>query len=82
MRCKVLLFGPEAQDVGHRSVTLEVDEDVLTCGRLRQALADQVPQLADRLPSCRLAVNHAFAADDLEVKKGDEVALIGMVSGG
>jgi len=31
---------------------------------------------------CRLAVNHAFAGDDTPIRESDEVALIGLVSGG
>ena len=48
------------------------------------ALARACPAIADALPGCRLAVNHAFAdGDDAPpIQSGDEVALIGMVSGG
>ena len=40
------------------------------------------PLLAGMLPACRFAVNHAFAADDRAIAEGDEVALIGLTSGG
>ena len=82
MRCTILLFGPEARDAGHRSVTVETAGSEPSCEQLRMALASEVPVLAERLPSCRFAVNQEFATDALVVKSGDEVALIGAVSGG
>ena len=33
-------------------------------------------------PPADFAINHAFVADDREIAEGDEVALIGLTSGG
>ena len=82
MQHKILLFGAEARDAGQRSVTVNTAGTESTCEQLRMALASEVPVLAERLPSCRFAVNQEFATDDLVLKSGDEVALIGAVSGG
>jgi molybdopterin converting factor small subunit len=77
----VKLFGPEAEVAGRRQVTVSVGE-AATCGQLRAALAKREPLLAPRLPACRLAVNHEFAGDERPLGEQDEVALIGLVSGG
>ncbi len=82
MRVTVRLFGFEADALGQRTVTIEVPDQELTCGRLAQGLAEAEPKLAQRPGSCRLAVNHEFAVDDRRIGPDDEVALIGMVSGG
>lgn len=82
MDVTVRLFGPQAQAVGTREVTVQIDADVARCGDLRTLLAAARPLLTDHLPSCRFAVNHEFVADEALVTGTDEVALIGGVSGG
>jgi MoaE-MoaD fusion protein len=81
MRIVIRLFGPEAQRLGRREVAVNAAEPV-TCGALTDLLGKQHPELAANLPRCRLAVNHKFADRDDLVREGDEVALIGQVSGG
>jgi molybdopterin converting factor subunit 1 len=49
---------------------------------LRVALLKRRPALADMLPHVRLAVDQDFAADNLPLRDGAEVALIPPVSGG
>ncbi|HEX7010362.1 MAG TPA: MoaD/ThiS family protein [Phycisphaeraceae bacterium] len=82
MRITVLLFGPQAQRAGRRQVVVELPGTSTTCAELRKALAEAVPELATSLPNSRLAVNHAYADDNERITASDEVALIGMVSGG
>ena len=82
MKVVVHLFGPQAQLVGETRVTVHLPDDAPTCGALRTALAREAPSLASSLATSRFAVNHEFADDDQRVADGDEVALIGMVSGG
>ena len=82
MRIKVLLFGPQAQLAGTREVTLDITESDSTCAQARQLLGQMHPELADSLPASRIAVNHQFVSDDYQLQPSDEVALIGMVSGG
>jgi len=81
MDVQVKLFGPQAVLAEARVVTVRVG-DGATGRDLRRALAQAVPALAQSLPGSRLAINHAYAADDQVVTAADEVALIGMVSGG
>ena len=76
----VKLFGAEAKAAGAREVSLELGG--ATCLALRDALALKVPSLAPLLPKCRFAVNHEFVELDRTIVASDEIALIGMVSGG
>ncbi|CAN5697094.1 hypothetical protein BH11PLA1_BH11PLA1_03500 [soil metagenome] len=77
----ILVFGPQAAAVGGGSVRLEIAlpagiDDVLA------AVVEAQPALAPQRATLRVAVNQAFAAAGQLVKEGDEVALIGLVSGG
>lgn len=81
MRVRVLLFGAEADAMGRRDVSVEVG-DAPTCRDLRDRLAREHPALSRFLPAARFAVNCEFAAPDRAIGSGDEVALIGLVSGG
>lgn len=82
MRVTVLLFGPQAQRAGRREISVELPGESTTCAQLRRALASAAPELGPTLPQSWLAVNHEYAGDDHPVTERDEVALIGMVSGG
>lgn len=82
MRVDVLLFGPLAQRLGRDSVPVEIAGDAATAGQVRAALGRAEPELAGDLTACRLAVNHAFAHEATQIRSGDEVAVIGFVSGG
>jgi len=78
----VLLFGPLASRAGTGRITVSVEGFPVSCGTLREAMARSHPDLADSLPLHRFAVNARFVGDEGVVREGDEVALIGMVSGG
>ncbi len=82
MRVSVLLFGPQATLAGTRSIEVDVATDSPTATDILTALQEAAPALTGSLTSSRLAINHEFAAHDQIVQPGDEVALIGMVSGG
>ena len=77
----VLLFGPQAALAGARELRLPLDSGA-TVAQVRAALGAACPALAPSLPASRFAVNHAFAAETDPVAASDEIALIGMVSGG
>lgn len=69
---------------GADEVTVTVN-DSPTAGDIVAALLEQHPALGFALvPSARprLAVNHAFAEPQMQVRAGDEVALITLVGGG
>ncbi|MBL8885642.1 MAG: MoaD/ThiS family protein [Phycisphaerales bacterium] len=77
MKVKVLLFGAEERSVGRPSVDVEV-ADSPRASDVLNALCKRWPELK----RARLAVNHAFVPGDQTIGAKDEVALIGMVSGG
>lgn len=81
MRVRVLLFGAEAAAVGASVAEVELEGE-RTCQDLKGALGRGYPALAPFLPGGRVAVNSEFAATNRVIGPGDEVALIGMVSGG
>lgn len=82
MRVDVLLFGPQATLVQADRVAVTVDSQQVTAAALLGALAESAPALAASLETSRLAVNHAYAQANDIITSDDEVALIGMVSGG
>lgn len=81
MQIEILLFGPQAKLAQHDCVTIELAEASTVADALA-ALGERVPELASSLSISRLAVNHEYAQEDDLLIEGDEVALIGMVSGG
>jgi molybdopterin converting factor subunit 1 len=75
----VHLFAAAAERVGRSAIELPQPATVTA---LRRLLADNWPSLADLLPRCAVAVNHEYAADDVVLHPGDEIAVIPPVSGG
>ena len=82
MHVTVKLFGPLAQAAGCQEVAVEVNGPNATCRTVREALAAAHSGLAPLMAACPLAVNHRYAHEEQVVAGGDEVALIGLVSGG
>lgn len=82
MLVSVKLFGPLNRAAGRPEVTVPLDRPAPTCAMLRAELARQEPCLAPLLAGCRFAVNHEFAVEERPLAAGDEIALIGFVSGG
>ncbi len=82
MEIRVQLFGTEARTVGRSAVCVQLAGPRCTCSELRARMAEVEPRLATALRTGRFAVNHAFATDAQPIAPGDEVALIGLVSGG
>jgi len=81
VRITVLLFGPERDAAKTPHVWVELTGEK-TCAALRSALRQAIPELQVSLLTARFAVNATFAPDSQALCEGDEVALIGMVSGG
>lgn len=81
MQITILLFGTQAKLAQRERVTIQLD-DVSTVAQAISALGNSVPELASTLSVSRLAVNHEYAQNEDLLSEGDEVALIGMVSGG
>ncbi len=82
MRIEVLLFGAQAEAAGRDRIALSLPSAALKCGDLRDAIHAAAPALGAQLPGVRFAVNHEFVDDEHCIRAGDEVALIGLVSGG
>lgn len=80
MRVEVLLFGAEREAAGSDRAVVEVSH--ATCAGVREGLVRQHPVLVRFLGAARLAVNGEFAGEGQAIEAADEVALIGMVSGG
>jgi molybdopterin converting factor small subunit len=78
----IKLFGPLRRAAGRGELAIAVEHERPTCGEIRARLGADEPLLAGMLPACRFAVNHAFVAEGCEITACDEVALIGLTSGG
>jgi molybdopterin converting factor small subunit len=76
------LFGVQAQQAGCARMRVELAQSRPTCADLRRRVAEVSPELAATLGVSRFAINHAFAPEEQLIHGDDEVALIGMVSGG
>jgi molybdopterin converting factor subunit 1 len=79
MKIKIKAFGITKDILGNREVQLDIPEQ--TVAELRQHLIKTYPTLSG-LKSILVAVNNAYADDDVLLKETDEVALIPPVSGG
>lgn len=72
-------FGITKEIVGSRETIVEFEGN--TVGSLRKALKTRYPPLLE-IRSLMIAVNNAYAEDDLSIEESDEIALIPPVSGG
>lgn len=81
MEIEVKLFATVADRARRHSVHLELAEEA-SVADLKREIAKKIPEIGGLMPIIMVAVNHEFAADDLPLSPGDEVALIPPVSGG
>lgn len=72
-------FGVTKEILGARETVVEAGGG--TVKELRRALIERYPTLRD-IRSLMIAVNNAYAEDDLSIDESDEIALIPPVSGG
>ncbi|QQS09599.1 MAG: MoaD/ThiS family protein [Phycisphaerales bacterium] len=72
-----------ARAAGASSILVDVAKGA-SLAEARARLTQARPELASLLAACRFALNHAFIVDEGMTRpdEGDEVALIGLVSGG
>jgi len=82
MLARVKLFGPMGAALGQAEVSVSLESDSPTCAVLRSHLFVCEPRLANLLDGCRFAINGRFVPDEQPLSEGDEIALIGFVSGG
>lgn len=81
MSLNIQLFGPLADTAQARTIRID-SPTPLNAAQVMEEIARVRPQLRPMLGSARLAVNCAFVGPDHVVLASDELALIGMVSGG
>ena len=81
MKVALQLFAVARDLAGGSTIELDVSEPA-TVGRLRAALAEQVPALAGLLPQMMFAVGAEYANDGTPIPPGADVACIPPVSGG
>jgi molybdopterin converting factor subunit 1 len=81
MMLRVKLFAVARQRVGRDEIEVELPS-AATVGRLRSALVEQFPPLADVLRHSRVAVANEYASDQSPLSPTSEIALIPPVSGG
>lgn len=78
----VLLFGLQAQRVGSDRLIFRNISSPATAAEVLSLIAQTQPDLSASLGVSRLAVNHEFATEETLIHEGDEVALVGLISGG
>lgn len=79
----ILLFGPYADAVGSSAVPLAYHgAGPCTARLLLEQLEAEHPELRDLLSAAMLAVNCRRADANQQIGAADELALIGLVSGG
>ncbi len=81
MKIEVLLFGGAAAAAGADRACVDVPEPC-TCAAAMAKLREMQPRLGRFVDAGRLAVDHAFAGPERVIRRGEEVALISLVSGG
>lgn len=82
MEVGILLFGPERAAAGMDRATVSVPSLPSTCAHIRRLLSEKYPALRPHLAANRFAINGEYAGDNAIIQEQDEVALIGLVSGG
>lgn len=80
MNIQVLLFGIATDLLETSSLEIEISEDC-TVATFKKELAKLYPKL-ENINSYAIAVNEAYASDQITIHKNDVVAIIPPVSGG
>ena len=80
MDIKLLYFGVSRDQAGKDEELMSLEEGIRVSD-IRRELKNKYPSLED-IQNFALAVNEAYAEDDVRLKNGDTVAVIPPVSGG
>ena len=81
MEVEVLMFAAAREAAGCDSIKVKVADDALARD-LIEAIEHGLPELKPMLPSCRLAADNKYVANDTAISVDQEIALIPPVSGG
>ena len=79
---KIKLFAGLQERLGRSEFILHTDRKILTVRELKELLASECPDHAPLIAISFAARNHVYAADHLELRPDDELALLPPVSGG
>ncbi|MBB3209653.1 molybdopterin converting factor small subunit [Rhodopirellula rubra] len=79
---QVLVFGPQARTVGTDRMKLGKTKFPITADALMSRIVETYPNLSSSIGVSRLAVNHEFVESNSLINAQDEVALVGLISGG
>ena len=80
-KVKVLFFARLREVVGSHELSLSL-EIPASISQLLDTLEQNYPALKEMRPIIRVGVNQEYVLEDIELKDGDEIALIPPVSGG
>mmetsp|Transcript_24372 Transcript_24372/g.33573 ORF Transcript_24372/g.33573 Transcript_24372/m.33573 type:complete len:83 (+) Transcript_24372:382-630(+) len=81
VKVNVLFFARVREIVGASEINLELGSGANT-NDLVNVLVQKYPKLGEIIPKIVLALNQEYVIDTLELKEGDEIALIPPISGG
>jgi len=81
MRIAVRLFAVVRERAGRPQVDLELSEGA-SVAEAAGALVRQIPSIESVMARVAYAVNREYVASDMQLKDGDELAIIPPVSGG
>lgn len=82
MSLRIQLFGPLADAAGSRDIRVDAQGGTLSVAQVIDRIGQIELRLRPMLGSARLAVNCSFVGPEHVVRESDELALIGLVSGG
>lgn len=83
MSLRIQLFGPLADAAQIREILVDAPAaGALSAAQVIERIGQLEPRLRPMLASARLAVNCGFVTPEHVVRESDELALIGLVSGG
>lgn len=81
MTIKLLFFAALREAVGHAALTKEIS-GTMTAAEVFLQVQKEYPQAARFAGAISFAVNGDYAAPEVELKHGDELALLPPISGG
>ena len=81
MNVKVKLFAAAREAAGHDTIVVQLG-DMPTVAELRNAVAQQYPQLRDLVSHSMFAIDTEYSGDEQQIPMGATVVCIPPVSGG
>ncbi len=81
MKVEIKLFAVAKQLAGAETIDVEI-ADQATVSQLRDAIAEQHPELSDLAARAMIAVNTEYVSNEVALPAQAEIAIIPPVSGG